>query len=304
MAACYTPALPSDVPCSPNGACPEGQTCSAGVCVALTGSLHPDAARPGDAGGDAVLAGDSDHDGVPDDVDNCPDVANPDQANEDGDRFGDACDPCPPVANDTPSDPDGDGVADSCDPNPMTPGDKIEVFEGFHHGLPPWARTPNWVVVGDAVRATAAANTSEYLIPPVANPNHVTVSASFVVESEVANTNSHDVDVGVPNDVGTDSSVSCELFQPAGASGRDISLFDDFAPKELTRQALAWTNNTAYTVSMVRRDTSYVCNILDPSGTRSGVSGTSSSSTAQPTVIVRAYAVTARVNWVMVVRSP
>ena len=105
-------------------------------------------------------------------------------------------------------------------------------------------------------------------------------------------------------DESTDSSVSCELFQPAGVSGRDISLFDDFASKELARQALAWADNTAYTVSMVRRDTSYVCNILDPSGTRSGVSGTSTSSTAQPTVIVRAYAVTARVNWVLVVRSP
>ncbi|UCG31675.1 MAG: right-handed parallel beta-helix repeat-containing protein, partial [Phycisphaerales bacterium] len=45
----------------------------------------------------AVQVGaDTDGDGVPDTVDNCPDVANPDQADADGDGMGDACDagPC------------------------------------------------------------------------------------------------------------------------------------------------------------------------------------------------------------------
>jgi len=36
---------------------------------------------------------DRDGDGVPDIVDNCPNDKNPDQVNEDGDRFGDICDP-------------------------------------------------------------------------------------------------------------------------------------------------------------------------------------------------------------------
>lgn len=36
---------------------------------------------------------DADDDGVPDDEDNCVDVANPGQENVDGDEFGDACDP-------------------------------------------------------------------------------------------------------------------------------------------------------------------------------------------------------------------
>jgi WD40 repeat protein len=40
-------------------------------------------------------APDRDRDGVPDADDNCPDVANPDQRDQDGDTIGDACDPTP-----------------------------------------------------------------------------------------------------------------------------------------------------------------------------------------------------------------
>lgn len=32
LAACYSPAAPSNVPCGPGGECPSGQTCVAGVC--------------------------------------------------------------------------------------------------------------------------------------------------------------------------------------------------------------------------------------------------------------------------------
>jgi hypothetical protein len=44
---------------------------------------------------------DSDGDGIPDNVDNCPHVANPDQKDTDGDGVGDACDNCPTVSNPT-----------------------------------------------------------------------------------------------------------------------------------------------------------------------------------------------------------
>jgi DNA/RNA endonuclease G (NUC1) len=54
---------------------------------------------------------DTDSDGVPDSVDNCPFTANADQADFDGDGQGDACD----------SDDDGDGVADGADLCPNTP---------------------------------------------------------------------------------------------------------------------------------------------------------------------------------------
>ncbi len=55
---------------------------------------------------------DSDNDGIGNGSDNCPNVANPNQANSDGDALGDACDACPLDAN---NDVDGDGVCGNVD---------------------------------------------------------------------------------------------------------------------------------------------------------------------------------------------
>lgn len=60
---------------------------------------------------------DFDDDGVCDDFDNCFGVANPSQANADGDARGDACDNCVNEANDDQKDIDNDGIGDVCDPD-------------------------------------------------------------------------------------------------------------------------------------------------------------------------------------------
>ena len=58
---------------------------------------------------------DADGDGKSDGFDNCPFVANRDQADRDGDGVGDACDNCPATANPDQRDTDGDGKGDACD---------------------------------------------------------------------------------------------------------------------------------------------------------------------------------------------
>ena len=58
---------------------------------------------------------DTDNDGIPNGVDNCPSVHNQDQADGDKDGVGDGCDNCPALTNADQADVDMDGVGDACD---------------------------------------------------------------------------------------------------------------------------------------------------------------------------------------------
>jgi hypothetical protein len=73
----------------------------------------------GDAGVCLSAMDDVDTDTIPGPCDNCPMVANLNQADLDGDGRGDACDNCPMVANPTQADADGDGRGDVCDNCPQ-----------------------------------------------------------------------------------------------------------------------------------------------------------------------------------------
>lgn len=68
---------------------------------------------------------DTDGDGVPDTVDNCPSIANPDQVDYDGDLQGDACDP----------DDDNDGWLDAVDPFPRSDIGPTVVINGCDSGV-------------------------------------------------------------------------------------------------------------------------------------------------------------------------
>jgi hypothetical protein len=86
---------------------------------------------------------DADVDGIADGNDNCPNVANPDQADNDIDHLGDVCDPdddndgvldgadnCQFTANANQLDFDRDGIGDACDPHTGPPVDKDQCKNG------------------------------------------------------------------------------------------------------------------------------------------------------------------------------
>jgi len=62
---------------------------------------------------------DSDDDGIDDNVDNCPALANESQRDLDGDTSGDACDNCPTIANASQDDADKNGQGDACGPGTL-----------------------------------------------------------------------------------------------------------------------------------------------------------------------------------------
>ena len=87
----------------------------------LDGDGQGDACDP-DRDGDGILEDDGDGQGDPCTNgattgcdDNCPAVANPDQADPDADGVGSVCDNCPAETNPGQEDTDGDGIGDACD---------------------------------------------------------------------------------------------------------------------------------------------------------------------------------------------
>ncbi len=69
---------------------------------------------------------DFDLDGILNETDNCPNIANSDQIDSDSDSLGDACDNCPQDYNPDQIDTDDDGQGDVCDEYPNDPNDDID----------------------------------------------------------------------------------------------------------------------------------------------------------------------------------
>lgn len=173
LAGCFAPTYAPGSPCSLQGDCPGDLVCDP------TPPAGPTCVRPGDVGtpdGPLIDAApeldgavdspdvvrDHDDDGVPDDLDNCPHIDNPEQKNEDDDGVGDVCDP-------------GDGRHE------------IAAFFGFDGTDVPAELAPDdpqaWSVAGGFARATVTDNSLTSLTyNPLSNAN-VFVSTRFTIDA-------------------------------------------------------------------------------------------------------------------------
>ena len=95
---------------------------------------------------------DADVDGIADASDNCPTVANGNQANYDGDSQGDACD----------ADDDNDGVLDVNDAKPFSNMQPTVTVGGCNSGAPN-AVFPNGLTMMDRINAIVASNHGDFV---------------------------------------------------------------------------------------------------------------------------------------------
>ena len=129
---------------------------------------------------------------------------------------------CPPYASTTQADADGDGVGDACDPHPNTPGDKMILFEGFHHGVPTGSgrmhgrrrhgrrRQRDRMDPGSASRGLAGSSRPAY---------GETITTQVTILGEAADSRVAVVDAA---DVDTDTGIAGEIGTDAGSGFQDI----------------------------------------------------------------------------------
>ncbi len=149
------------------------------------------AGRDGAAGVDAVWPdgppGDVDGDGVVNEDDNCPSVANMDQNDEDGTGVGDRCDPCPHLAIDG-ADADVDGVGDGCDFDPDE-RDHWAFFAGFRSLILPActsaAENEGWTCWHEAAHPANLTVEAGDVVFPLANTLDLQLRAGFPATSRV-----------------------------------------------------------------------------------------------------------------------
>jgi Thrombospondin type 3 repeat len=297
VAGCYSASPPSGAPCDPvTPSCPAGQQC-----VSRGGQFVCDT-EPGDDAsmldGDAVpTADDVDGDGVANANDNCPMIANANQANEDADAAGDVCDNCPPFPS-TGADADADGVGDLCDPHVLIPGDSLALFEGFANGIPVgWTASGTWTVQYGNLLSAAPDDNLHTMVIPYANTANQTISA-FATITALANTN--DGSIGIADRFDGNQGLHCGGGR---AGGERFGVVNAATGVFLNSKPHPFDTGTLYRLTFTRTGKAYDCETVQASG--STVKAQADFDVANgPNIGFRNRTASASFPWIMVVKSP
>ena len=300
VAGCYAPLLPAGAPCA---SAESSQRCPTGLVCVTTGSIEV-CVPPGEIEVDAAIADvpdaavprDSDGDGVLDSEDNCPSIANADQADEDGDHVGDACDPCPPFADTT--DSDQDGVPDACDPNPTVAGDSIVTFAGFNAKPAGWTSTGAVTFSGGKAVMAGSETTAATLVLASNAATHSAIVASFTL-TDITATGLNLGAVGVidQQQPGTDNSVTCQLSELSGGGQTTLRIFDTAMGTAVNVAPHQFPTGETMVLELQRDGTNYKCSSTDP---LLEIDGADQLASANHNVGLRVKGAAARFAWVMV----
>jgi len=252
-----------------------------------------------DAADDVATAGDPDGDGIVGALDNCPAIANADQANEDGDRFGDACDPCPPVADADPLlDQDGDGVSDDCDPFPAVAGDAIAVFEGFTRTPVGAEQIGTWTYAAGHVAVTSSLNEVSGLTWPITGGNE-TVSAHMTIDAMFGNLVARPVGVTHEFNAASADGLMC-VFGVNPSNSPVVAIADNKTTTAIAATATTAMVGSMRTLASRRTASNYFC--TDFSG--ASLMASSNLASVPNRVGLFARSVSAHFDWILIIKSP
>ncbi len=301
LAGCYSATPAAGVPCDPSApSCPSGQQCvargGAFVCDSDVGDPPIDGTPI-----DTSSVTDVDGDGVPNATDNCPLIANANQANEDGDTFGDLCDDCPPFPS-TGADADGDGVGDACDPHVLIPGDSIALFEGFAGTAIPggWTATGTWSVANGSLIASAAGDTLSTLVVPYAATANQTISSAATI---TALTQAGGGSIGIVDRFDGTNGLHCGggRLSTTGLFGLIDAATGTFLSGPMPHP---FEVNTLYRLTFTRSaDKTYQCSTVQVNGDML-TANTTFDKNAGTHIGFRNRVASASYAWIMVVKSP
>jgi hypothetical protein len=244
---------------------------------------------------------DRDNDTVIDALDNCPDVVNPDQADEEADGVGDLCDPCPPFEGN--DDGDGDGVGGACDPNPDTPGDRMVSFAGFSSPLPNTRALSGQFLAG-AGEGLASANETTSAIASFASPSAKRIeirAAARLLTITATGQNLGAVNVVERFLPADDRGIACQLSSLADGTQQQLRIFDLDKVAVVNTAPHPLATGAEVELRLRRSGETYSCRSTSP---LLEIAGSAMFAPASPRIGLRVRGASALFHWVMIITSP